>query len=321
VALYDRSRDRDLAYQQGHDPAVVSFLYLSWVLWFQGYPEQATASMEAGLKLAQEINHSHTSTLAAFFASTFHQLMRQWPQCQMEAERALNLAGRGRFPFWHAGCTMLRGSALVHRGNVEEGIALLQEGLASWEATGTQLALPYFRARLAESFLIYGSGEKGLKTVEESLLHPEEVWWRPEQNRLRAELLLLGPGTEAEAESALRTALEIAGGQKSKSLELRVTVSLARLLRQQGRGAEGRDLLARCYGWFTEGFDTADLREARELLGALDRAAEGAATEREKQRIGHAEASFGLPSWIPNRLALPVAKAEHMEILEKGSTR
>jgi predicted ATPase len=276
VTLYDQSRDRDLAYQQGHDPAVVSLLYLSWVLWFQGYPEQATAKMEAGLRLAEALNHPHTSTLAAFFASTFHQLMRQWPQCQAEAERALGLAGRGQFPFWQAGCTMLRGSALAQQGRVDEGIAVLQEGLARWEATGTQLALPYFRARLAEAFLIAGSREEGLEAVEQSFSHTQEVWCLAEQYRLRAELLLLAPGTEAEAEAILRKALEVARSQKSKSLELRVAVSLAGLLQKQGRAAEGRRLLAECYAWFSEGFDTTDLQQARELLEALEREAEQA---------------------------------------------
>jgi predicted ATPase len=269
VTLYDPSRDRDLAYQQGHDPAVVSLLYLSWVLWFQGYPEQATAKMEAGLRLAEALSHPHTSTLAAFFASTFHQLMRQWPQCQAEAERALGLAGRGQFRFWQAGCTMLRGSALAQQGRVDEGIAVLQEGLAGWEATGTQLALPYFRARLAEACLIAREREEGLEALNQSFFHTEEVWWYAEQYRLRAELFLLAPGHDAEAEALLRQALEVARSQKSKSLELRAAMSLARLLRQQGRAAEGRDLLAECYAWFTEGLDTPDLQEARELLEEL----------------------------------------------------
>jgi predicted ATPase len=269
VTLYDQSRDRDLAYQQGHDPAVVSLLYLSWVLWFQGYPEQATAKMEAGLRLAEALSHPHTSTLAAFFASTFHQLMRQWPQCQAEAERALGLAGRGQFPFWQAGCTMLRGSALAQQGRVEEGIAALQEGLAGWEATGTQLALPYFRARLAEACLITREREEGLEALNQSFFHTEEVWWYAEQYRLRAELFLLAPGHDAEAEALLRQALEVARSQKSKSLELRAAMSLARLLQKEGRAAEGRDLLAECYAWFTEGLDTPDLQEARELLEEL----------------------------------------------------
>jgi predicted ATPase len=321
VALYDRSRDHGLAHQQGHDPAVVSLLYLSWVLWFQGYPERARAKMEAGLKLAEELNHPHTSTLAAFFASTFHQLMRQWPECQAEAERALRLAGRGQFPFWQAGCTMLRGASLAQQGRLEKGITVLQEGLARWEATGTQLALPYFRARLAEAFLIGGTRERGLEALETSLFHTEEVWWLAEQNRLRAELLLLEPGTEAKAEIVLRQALELARSQGSKSLELRVAMSLARLLQQNGRVAEGRDLLAQCYGWFSEGFDTADLQEARALLDALEGDAEGASAARDDQGRGTGEASLVHPAWAPSDPALLVPGVEQMAAAEPGRTR
>lgn len=266
AALHDLDRDRDLAHRLGNDPVVASLLYLSWTLWFQGYPEQATARMEEGLRLAEELAHPHTSTLAAFFASTFHQLVRQWPQCQAEAERALALAGRGRFPFWQAGCTMLRGSALARRGSGDEGISVLQEGLDRWEATGTRVALPYFRARLAEAFLGAGRRQEGLDALEQSFLHGEEVWWHAEQHRLRAELLLLAPGNEAEAEISLQRALAIARDQKAKSLELRAAMSLARLLRPLGRAAEGQDVLAGCYAWFGEGFDTADLQEARDLL-------------------------------------------------------
>jgi predicted ATPase len=299
ITLYDQGRDRGLASRQGHDPAVVSLLYLSWVLWFQGYPEQATIRMEAGLRLAESLRHPHTSTLAAFFASTFHQLMGQWPQCQAEAERALALAGRGQFPFWHAGCTMLRGSALAQQGRVDEGIAVLQEGLAGWQATGSQLALPYFRARLAEAFLVAGRGAEGLEALEQSFSHMEEVWWFAEQYRLRAELLLLAPDTEAEAEILMRTALEMARSQESRSLELRAAVSLAGLLQKLGRAAEGRDLLAECYAWFSEGFDTADLREAKELLERLHKDAQGSSAEPEEQRRWPSEILLARPDQMP----------------------
>jgi predicted ATPase len=321
VTLYDVGRDRDLAYQQGHDPGVVSLLYLSWVLWFQGYPVQATATMEAGLRLAEEINHPHTSTLAAFFASTFHQLMRQWPQCQREAERALQLAGRGQFPFWQAGCTMLRGSALVQQGRLEEGISVLQEGLARWEATGTQLALPYFRARLAEAFLITRSRDKGLEALEQSFSHTEEVWWLAEQYRLCGELLLLASGTEAEAETVLRKALGMARSQKSKSLELRVVVSLARLLKRKGRAVEGRDLLAKCYGWFSEGFDTPDLREARELLGVFEMDAERASTTRDSRSRAASEVSLLRSVRVSHDPAPLTAEAKLLAAAELGSPR
>jgi predicted ATPase len=277
VSLYDQSRDRNLAHTQGQDPAVVSLLYLSWVLWFQGYPEQATSRMEEGLRLAESINHPHTSTLAAFFASTFHQVMRQWPQCQTQAERALELAGRGQFPFWHAGCTMLRGSSLARQGRADEGIAVLRQGLEAWQATGTQLALPYFLAQLAETCLIAGSREEGLVALDKSLRYVEEVWWLPEQHRLRGELLLLEPGSAAEGAASFRLALDLARRQHSRSLELRAATSLARLLLQQERTEEGRDVLSNCHAWFSEGSHTSDLGEARALLQELKRRQRGKA--------------------------------------------
>jgi len=290
VTLYSPSRDRDLARRQVHDPAVASLLFLSWTLWLQGYPEQARAKMEAGLKLAEELNHPYTSTQAALLASTVLQFLRQWPECQAQAERALDLANQGHFRFLQAGCTMHRGSALAQQGRVEEGIAVLRQGLEAWEATGTQLALPYSRARLAEAYLLAGRGEEGLQALDQSFSSKEEVWWLAEQYRLRAELLLLAPGSEIEAEAALRKATKVACSQKSKALELRATVSLARLLSEQGRPAEGRDLLAACYTWFSEGFDTADLREAKELLDVLGRDAGQAPVARDGRSGGTGEA-------------------------------
>jgi tetratricopeptide (TPR) repeat protein len=269
VASYRPSRDRDLARQQGQDPAVSSLLFLSWALWLQGYPEQAKLRMETALDLAQELDHPYTSAHAALLASTFHQLVRQWPQCQALAERASELADQGHFRFLQAGCAMTRGSVLAQQGRVEEGIATLRQGLDAWEATGAQLALPYSHARLAEAFLLGGRREEGLQALDEPFSCVEEVWWLPEQHRLRAELLLLAPGHEAEAEAALRQALAVARRQKSRSLELRAATSLARLLQKRGRTAEGRDPLVECYAWFTEGFDTTDLQEARELLDTL----------------------------------------------------
>lgn len=269
AALYCPDRDRGLVHQQGQDPAVASLLFLSWVLWLQGYPEQAAQKAEAALQLAEELDHPYTKAQAAILASTFYQLMRQWPQCQMQVERALALAERGHFRFLLAGGTMCHGSVLVQQGDVEKGIAVLRQGLEAWEATGTQLALPYSHARLAEAYLLAGRQASGLQALDEPSSCVEEVWWLAEQRRLRAELLLLSPGNEAKAEAALWQAVEVAREQQSRSLELRGAASLARLMRQQGRAHEGRDVLARCYAWFTEGFDTLDLQEARQLLDEL----------------------------------------------------
>jgi predicted ATPase len=122
---------------------------------------------------------------------------------------------------------------------------------------------------LAQLYLLAGKREEGFAALDESLRYEEEVYWLPEQSRIRAELLLLAPGNEDEAESLLYQSLDLARSEGARSLELRAAMSLARLWRQQGRGAEGKDLLAQCYAWFTEGFDTPDLQDARELLDQL----------------------------------------------------
>ncbi|HSR34741.1 MAG TPA: hypothetical protein VLY63_29575, partial [Anaerolineae bacterium] len=270
AALYNPGRDRDLLRQQGQDPAVASLLMLSWTLWLQGYPEQAAPKVEAALRLAEQLNHPYTAIQAMLHAADSSHLLRDWPQCQARAERGLELADQRHFGFVHAGFTLHSGVALAWQGRVEEGIAVLRQGLDALLATGTRLPLACWHARLGEAYLLAGRRQEGLEALEESFRYDEEVWWLPEQHRIRAQLLLLAPGNEVEAEAGFRKALEVARRQKSKSLELRAAMSLARLLRQKGRAAEGRNLLAECYSWFTEGFQTADLQEARGLLDTLE---------------------------------------------------
>ena len=269
TTLYDPSQHRDLAYQQGQDPGVTALSYLSWVLWFQGYPEQAIAKQKMALELARDVNHPYSLGLATVYAAILYQLMRRWPECQAQAEEASQLANQRHFSLWRAASGMLHGVAIAFQGLVEEGLVEISRGLVGFGATGTQLSLPKYRAELAEVYLLAGRQEDGLNALEESLSSGEHAWWLPEQHRIRAELLLLEPGNEAEAEASLRQALDLARSQKSKSLELRAATSLARLLQEQGRAAEGRELLAECYAWFTEGFDTPDLQEAEELLKEL----------------------------------------------------
>ena len=269
AAQYNPNQHADLAHRHGQDPGVTALSYLSWLQWVDGYPEQARETSQAALTLAEQLNHPYSLGLAMAIAAKLHELLREWPECQAQAEATLRLADVGRFSIWQAMARMLRGTALVHQGHPDEGIAQLSEGLADLKATGTQLAAPYFRARLAEAYLLSGKAEEGLEAVETSLESAEQAWWLPEQCRIQAELLMLTPDAEAGAEASLRRALDAAKRQGSKMLELRTTTSLARQLQVQGRGAEGRDLLAACYQWFTEGLHTADLREARELLDEL----------------------------------------------------
>jgi tetratricopeptide (TPR) repeat protein len=241
-----------------------------------GYPDQAEAKVQPALELAEEVNHPYTKTLATLLSADSYHFLSAWPQCLAQAEKGLELASKWHFPFGHAGCTMHRGAVLARQGQIESGIDILRLGLDAWIATGTRMALAYWHERLAEAYLLAGKREEGFEALDESFSHQEEVWWQPEQYRIRAELLLLVPGHEVEAEGWLRQSLQLARRRGARSLELRSAMSLARLLRQQGRAAEGRDRLVECYSWFTEGFGTTDLQEARELLEMLDREIEQA---------------------------------------------
>jgi len=265
VALYNPMEHSALAYQQGQDPGVQALAFLSRVLWLQGYPEQALEKCQEALQLANELNHPYSCTIAVLHASTLRAWIRWWPECQEHAENALVLARQGAFKMREANGAVLHGMALVHQGYTREGLEELNQGLFLWEATGAGL-VSYGRTCLAEAYLLAGRREEGLREADEALYPSEEFWWLPEEYRLRAELLLLAPGGEVEAENLLKQAAEMAHHQGARSLELRALTSLDRLLGRQGRATEGRALLARCYAWFTEGLDMPDLREASELL-------------------------------------------------------
>jgi hypothetical protein len=265
IALYDPAQHKALAYQQGQDPGIQAISFLSRALWLQGFPEQSMSKCKDGFELAERLDHPYSSTIAALHAATLRAWIRWWPECQAHAEKALGLARQGEFKMREANAIILHGIALAHQGHTQEGLDELTQGLFLWEASGVGL-VAYGRACLAEARMLAGQWEEGLKAADESLYPSEEVWWLPEQYRLRAELLLQEPGAEAEGESLLRKAADLAKRQKARSLELRALTSLARLQNKQGRKADGLDRLAQCYAAFTEGFDMPDLREAKALL-------------------------------------------------------
>ena len=190
-----------------------------------------------------------------------------------QAEAAVALATEQGFPLWAARGTSLRGWALAMQGQGEAGMAQVRQGIAACRATGAALPVPYLCTLLADVCDHLGHTEDGLQALAEAhalVEQQEERWWEAEIYRLRGVLLLRQPGTpQAEAETWLQRALDVARRQEAKSLELRAAMSLSRLWQQQGKQAEARALLAPVYGWFTEGFDTADLQEAKALLEEL----------------------------------------------------
>jgi predicted ATPase len=272
LRLYDPQRHHThAALYSGHDPGVCCHHLAAPSLWLLGYPDQAAASSQAALDLAQQLAHPYTRTLALYFAAMVHHLRREVPLTQARAETLMSVATDQDFPLHVAQALPLRGWTLTENGHAEEGIAQIQQGLAAYQATGATRDRPYYLALLAEASAKVGQTTVGLEALTEALatLATSGVpWWEAELYRLKGELLLAAEH-EAAAEACFRQALDVAPRRQTRSLELRAAMSLSRLWQQQGKLQEAYDLLAPIYGWFTEGFDTADLQDAKALLEDL----------------------------------------------------
>jgi predicted ATPase len=273
IARYQSDQRRAPLFRMGQDPGVTCRAYAAWTLWLLGYPAQALARVQEALALAHALSHPVSLAWARCMAAIVSQFRRDVLAVREHAEAAVALATEQGFPQWAARGTCLRGWALAVQDHGEEGLAQVRQGIAAWRATGAALDVPYFYTLLADISAHLGPTEEGLQALAEAhtlVEQHEERFWEAEVCRLRGALLLLQPGTpQAEAEAWLRRALDVARRQEAKSLELRAAMSLGRLWQQQGKRQEAYDLLAPIYHWFSEGFDTADLQDARALLAEL----------------------------------------------------
>jgi class 3 adenylate cyclase/predicted ATPase len=273
LAFYDPQQHRSHAFVYGQDPGVACRSVVSWPIWVLGYPDQTLQSIHDALTLAKELTHPYSLVYALSMATRAYQLRGEALAVQERAETLIALSTEHGFPFWLAYGTILRGWALTVQGKGAEGISLIHQGLAAYRATGAELDRPYFLGLLADAYRKEGQPEEGLTVLVEALAKGETSGgpsWDAELHRLKGELLLMQGGQKAgEAEECFQKALDIARRQQAKSLELRAAMSLSRLWRQQGKQEEARQMLAEIYGWFTEGFDTADLQEAKVLLEEL----------------------------------------------------
>jgi predicted ATPase len=270
LRLYDPQRHRThAALYSGHDPGVCCRYRAAPTLWLLGYPDQAVASSQAALALAQQLAHPLSLRIALYWAAMLHHMRREAPLTQTRAEAAMTIAIDQEFSREFAQAMPLRGWALAVSGQGEAGIAQLHQGLAAYGATRATRDRPYYLALLAEASARMGQTTEGLEAVTEALATVAQSavrWWEAELYRLRGELLLQRTATQPEeAEACFHQALDVARRQQTKSLELRAAISLSRLWQQQGKRDEAYDLLTPIYGWFTEGFDTADLQEAKVL--------------------------------------------------------
>jgi class 3 adenylate cyclase/predicted ATPase len=271
LALYDPISHRSLVHQAGYHPQLASQAILGIVLYCLGYPEQASAWSSAAIAEARSLAHP-PSLASSLVLGAFPPLLGGDDSVLGErAEQLVAVTTEQGFAFWGAAGTVYRGWVKVKNGDVAEGISLLRSGSSAYRATGAETAVPYFLALLARACKIAGQVQEAVTRLDDALQIVErtgERWFAAELNRHKGQLLLRQGHTEA-AEELYCKALSIAREQEAKLWQLRAAASLARLRRDQARPDEARDLLAPVYGWFTEGFDTADLKEAKALLDEL----------------------------------------------------
>ena len=273
IALYKIQQHRyydTLVY--GQDPGVVYLAYSSISLWFLGFPDQALSRSREALSLARELNHPFSQAFALGMASFVHHFLREEQNVLKRAKSALKLSTAKGFAQWIVPGIILRGWALIQQSLDATHLEPMRQALNNWLATGANLVVPYFFLILAEAKTLVGQTEAGLAALDEALKTAQnngERWLEAEIHRLRGELLLKQGVAETEVEACFNRALDVAKLQNARSLELRTIMSLSRLRIRQGRQSEALPMLTTTYSWFTEGFDTRDLRDARVLIDEL----------------------------------------------------
>jgi DNA-binding SARP family transcriptional activator/predicted ATPase len=272
IAFYEPQRHhRSLVLLRGSDAGLCALAQNACCLWCLGYPEQASNQGRKALALAREFGHPMSLLEVLYFAGCLLNRMCRDAQALKDDAEELMVLAEEKALAWLGGGVSALGEALVMLGQVQEGMVKLRAGIAAGRSIGGLRHLPGRLLSLAEAQAKSGHPEEGLLTLAEALALVEETderHWEAELHRLRAELLLM-QGAEDVAETSFQKAIEVARLQQARSWELRATTSLARRWQKQGRTREARELLAQIYGWFTEGFDTPDLQEARALLEEL----------------------------------------------------
>jgi len=275
ISLYDPERHRPLAFRYGgNDPGVAGLSLASRALWLLGYPDQALERGNEALVLAQGLSQPHSLAFAKVFVGILHQFRGEVRPAQENTESLIALCTEYGLTNSLTLATSFRGWAMTEQGRTQEGIAQIQEGLANMPATEwSELYRPYWLSLLAEACGETGRVDEGLSALTEALAIADEHenrFYEAEMHRLKGELLLKQDASNAvAARNRFERAVEIARRQSAKSWELRATMSLARLLASQGKRDEARTMLSEIYNWFTEGFDTADLKDAKALLEEL----------------------------------------------------
>lgn len=328
LAIYDPNKHSPRVSNVAQDLGVVCYSRAGWVLWCRGYPDQARRSSDRGLALAHELSHFLSEAFALDGDIGVAQECGELPIVEQRVARLITLSQEQGFLYPQAWGMILQGWLSVAQGKTEEGLGQLNQGLTIIRMGGQELGLPYFMGLLAEAYGVAGRSEKGLVVVAEALTIGQrcgERFYDAELYRLYGELLRSRRETEnrereeaetqdtlplpdssiprspvSSPEEAFLKALTLARRQQAKSFELRAAMSLARLWRTQGQDSKARQLLEEVYGWFTEGFDTKDLRDAKALLQELGSDVQKAA---DRKQLTESDDQFAILPTQPSALS------------------
>ena len=273
LTMYDPAQHRAFAMRFQVDIRAGILFFRSWTLWLLGYPDAALADVGQALTDAHELGHASTTM------GTLNNVILTLILCgdytgADEKANQLTALGHEKGPFWKTNAGLAHGCVLALTGKASDAVQTLTSAITAFRATGSTWSLPFRLACLAKAHAELGQFEDAWRRIDEAMMMVEaskEVWAHPEILRLAGEIGLMSPERDAtKAEAYFDRALSVARRQQAKSWELRAAMSLARLWCDQGKPQQARELLAPVYGWFTEGFDTRDLKEAKALLEELE---------------------------------------------------
>jgi predicted ATPase len=273
ISLYDSERHSAFAARTFVDMKVNALSYVAMTLWTLGYPDQARIRAYEAVEFAQALRHPHSLAGAECFLCSVQTWLHEKSAAQATAERLIAVSTEQGLPLWLALGMVQRGWVIAALGGDAIGVPLMEEGLRLYRKTRAEIGRPYWLCGSVEAYMRAARFNDCARALEEALNSANETdgrQYEAEIYRLKGELLLKrDPSDSAEAFTSFQRAIATARNQSAKSLELRATTSLARLLAKENRGNEARIMLAKIYDWFTEGFDTADLKEAKALLNEL----------------------------------------------------
>jgi len=263
-----------MAYLFGYDLGVLNLGFGSWAQWILGYPDQALRQLDEAIGIARKLGHPHTLAFIMLGACELNWFLGNFPRIDKDTEELVPLCEKNGLIYVGAHGYFYRGERAVLEGKVKEGITQMRQSLAIMEGTGTLTCFSRLRTRIAEACRKAGDLEEGLSAVDwalEAVEKYDERYMEAEIYRLKGELLRMRGEPENEVEKYFRRAIEISRQRLAKSWELRATMSLSWLWQSQGKQEEAKKALEEIYSWFTEGFSTPDLIEAKALLEALSR--------------------------------------------------